>query len=51
MNYDSQNYDADKTSKAIDGGKIGDQLTSDNSFSEKGLENAELLNKTMKKEK
>jgi hypothetical protein len=40
----------DKTNKAIESGVVGEQLNSDNSYSENGLENEELLRETMKKE-
>lgn len=41
----------DPSNDSISGGPIGNQLNSDNAFSDSGLENARLLNKAMKKEK
>jgi hypothetical protein len=38
-----------KTNTSTDGSVVGDQLNSDNSYSENGLENAEELNETMNK--
>jgi hypothetical protein len=46
---DKQSPSTDKTNKAIETGVVGEQLNSDNAYSENGLENEETLRETMKK--
>ena len=46
---DKQSSSTDKTNKTIETGVVGEQLNSDNSYSENGLENAESLRETMEK--
>ncbi|MCQ6275492.1 hypothetical protein JMM81_11035 [Bacillus sp. V3B] len=40
-----------RSNDSMSGGAIGNQLNSDNAFSDSGLENTRLLNKAMNKEK
>ncbi|HZG72127.1 MAG TPA: hypothetical protein VEY51_11395 [Chondromyces sp.] len=49
MNNDKPTTSPDRNNKDMDGGPIGGRLNSDNSFSDKGLENARLLRKAMDK--
>jgi hypothetical protein len=48
-NSENPDKSLDSRNNDIDGGPIGDQLNSDNSFSDSGLENARLLQETIKK--
>ena len=49
LNNDNQFKPEGRNNENMDGGPIGNQLNSDNSFSDHGLENARLLKKALNK--
>jgi len=49
MNGNNSSQSINKQDKDVEGGPIRGRLSSDNAFSESGLENAERLSEAMKK--